>query len=114
MRLLFGSLTIGEIEDSIFSDETWNGTLKFIQTENNPILKRVQEYKLFCEKWNQRLQRNLKRPPDPKEFDKFQDLTNSDQWYIEDEVNNAIHHVNAPYFLHSDAFICRPWEYINK
>jgi len=70
------------------------------------------EYKNFCEDWNSRLQNNPEKLPEPSEFDQFSDLTESNEWTIED-VDATVHKVNAPLFLSGDEFTCRPWEFLH-
>ena len=112
-RLLFGSIVVGNIAQPLFCDETWHGILTIDAAfEAHAAAKRFLAYKRFSETWNARLRKNQQKPPDAAEFDKFRDLTESENWTIEDDESVA-HHVNAPLFLRGGEFTCRPWNFVH-
>lgn len=115
MKLVFRSLTIGEVSDAFFSDQTWYG--EFVADPSlaaHPVGKRVLEFKDFCEDWNKREIDNSDAPPDAAEFDRFHDLTESNEWFLKNEEDAAVYHIIAPVFFSEGEFSSRPWEFMHE
>jgi hypothetical protein len=79
-RLWFRNTLVGEVIDPFLSEGTWSGTFRPLLDleKSNPETERIARYVSFSENWNER--ERMGESPDPKEFDEFADVLNSNAW----------------------------------
>lgn len=97
MKLFYGHLVVGTIEEAFVSDGTWFGEfLPEPQAGREQAGIRVSEFIKFCQDWHDRLAKGA--DPDATEFEQFADLISSGLWHVRttDGSDQAI--VEAPVF----------------
>lgn len=111
MLLVFQSLPLGTISQSLLCDQTWFGVLHLDSSvEHKDVGRRLLEYKRFSEGWNEELKNNPLSPPDDSQWNAFVDLLESSEWRIKED-ETVIHHVDCPVFFEGEEFSCRPWDF---
>jgi hypothetical protein len=107
--LKYGTLVVGRVSNTLFSDNTWYGLFQSDLGQNPGALGlRVAEYIAFCEDWNKRTEERPDSPPDASEFDRFDDIIKSDNWTATRAEGENLRILNAPVFFPGGEISWRP------
>ncbi|PHQ36108.1 hypothetical protein [Rhodopirellula bahusiensis] len=106
-KLYCEKLLVGDLFDTQYSDVTWFGSIKLLAVTDDPTHRRILEYILFCEDWNDRTAADPMDGPDADEFDAFNDIIKAN-WFIEidSQERHPIH--LAPVFSRGNELSWRP------
>jgi hypothetical protein len=107
LRLLYGSLVVGEIIDPFCDQDTWFGSFRpTVVIPGNLNEQRLGEFVAFCEQWHDRLASG--EVGDASDFDRFGDVILPGKWRTEDPdgIIRAIH--KAPVFCSGEV----TWHYL--
>jgi hypothetical protein len=101
--LWYGDILVGRISDLFYSESTWFGVFHLLaKPEAGELARRVVNFVLFCEAWNERLKNSNETggpPPEAAEFDDFSDIINSRSWTVRAPDGETAAIVEAPVFL---------------
>ena len=98
--LLCNSEPVASVHNAMFTVGNWYGMYELHPTNpDDELLSRVTEYVEFSVAWNRRCKEDFDNPPDPSEFDAYEDMVGRAAWSAKSEDGQVIEIENAPVFF---------------
>jgi hypothetical protein len=104
--LWYGPVKVGRVTQVSYSDSTWYG---IVQNDLDPggdsLQRRLHEFILFCVEWHARIELASQGQgvgPDASEFDAFDDVVQSGEWWVRHPGGRTDRIDPAPVFFPGD------------
>ena len=105
LQLWYGPLQVGIVRDAYHTDLNWYGELELtVSPHISPLAGRLLAFITFCVQWHERLDAanntsdaEKTEPPDPSEFDEYNDMVESDHWATK-TLNGTTQTIESPVF----------------
>jgi hypothetical protein len=105
--LKYNGVLVAHLRNCYCSDYTWYGSYELAKLDSGELERRLLEFVVFSEEWNNRLDKNPTSPPSASEFAQFGDLIDSKDWRVTAAGEAGYLIAGAPAFLGHQSILWR-------